>query len=481
MQRIIQSIFILAFTLLISLTALAGNYTVVVSQTTHGNPDWQLVVNALQAKHNATVLTYTKSLDELLPKLQSTHPRYTCFVAQPNEATRAFVAHVHQLTRKYDTDPYTDTLWGILTGYDAQNALRIAKHNKPLTIHKVASGTEVALEKCTEGIWYCELVKNKMVKKEKGGTASQHKVPTDTTKALAQTLTDYNADLFVTSGHATERNWQIGYRYRNGYFVSKAGQLFGQTIDKQQFKINSPNPKVYMPIGNCLMGNIDAPDAMALAWMNSAGVNQMLGYTVPTWFGYSGWGVLDYFIEQPGRYTYTEAFHVNQHALIHRLHTYFPEVAKQNVEVGKMFRGQCEITPEGKAFGIGINDGRGLLFDRDVVAFYGDPKWEARLAPAKKSYKQSLTREGNTYTFTITPNLGEKSFHPVNTNGAQRGWRPIVQLLPQRIKNIKITTGQAFKPVITDDFILVPNPRECDPNQPITITFTAEPVKASKL
>ena len=56
------------------------------------------------------------------------------------------------------------------------------------------------------------------------------------------------------------------------------------------------------------MGNIDGQDAMALAWMNDAGVKQMLGYTVPTWFGYQGWGVLDYFVEQPGRYTLTEAF-----------------------------------------------------------------------------------------------------------------------------------------------------------------------------
>ena len=76
---------------------------------------------------------------------------------------------------------------------------------------------------------------------------------------------------FVTSGHATERDWQIGYRYRNGSFRSKAGQLYGLDTQGRKFPINSPNPKVYLPIGNCLMGNINGKDAMALAWMQSLG------------------------------------------------------------------------------------------------------------------------------------------------------------------------------------------------------------------
>lgn len=482
MRHLLLSIVILiAGTFNLNTQANAGDYAVVVSKKTHADAAWHKVVETLVNKHHASVIVYDENVTQSLAKLKAQFPRYTCFVAQPSEAGRTFVADVHKLTRQFDADPYTDTQWGILTGYNAANALSIAKQTKPLVIRKAASGTEIALEKIEEGLWYCELVKGKLVKKEKGSAAVTSETPSDTTKALAETLSKYKADLFVTSGHATERNWQIGFRYRNGYFVSKGGQLFGRDIKNEQFEINSDNVKVYMPIGNCLMGHIDGPDAMALAWMNSAGVHQMTGYTVPTWFGYGGWGLLDYFVEQPGRYTYNEAFHVNHHALIHRLHTYFPEVAKQNVDVGKMFRGQCQITPEGKAFQIGANDGRGLLFDRDVVAFYGDPKWEARLADGKKSYDQSLTQDGNTYQFIVTPNLGEKSFEPVNINGAQRGWRPIVQLLPHRIKNIKITTGQELNPVVMDDFILIPNPMKCDPSRKYVVTFTAEPVSKKKL
>lgn len=192
------------------------------------------------------------------------------------------------------------------------------------------------------------------------------------------------------------------------------------------------------------MGHIDGPDAMALAWMNDVGVRQMIGYTVPTWFGYGGWGVLDYFVEQPGRYSLTEAFFANHHALIHALET-------------------------------GKGNQRGLEFDRDVVAFYGDPAWEARMAEADRAYEQQLTVRDSVYTFLVTPNRGAASFQPVNTNGAQRGWRPIVHWLPQRIRNVKIVSGAEFRPVIADDFLLIPNPGECDPSVSYKVTFTADP------
>ena len=139
------------------------------------------------------------------------------------------------LTRQLDADPYTDCFWGILTGYDAANALRIAKQNEPLTIRKVAAGTEFATEMVDEGVWYCELNQGKMVKKESGRDAAEQRAPNDTTKALVETLNAWRPDLFITSGHATERDWQIGYGYRNGSFRCADGQLFG--LDTQRTAI----------------------------------------------------------------------------------------------------------------------------------------------------------------------------------------------------------------------------------------------------
>ncbi len=117
-----------------------------------------------------------------------------------------------------------------------------------------------------------------------------------------------------------------------------------------------------------------------------------------------------------------------------------------------------------------------MLYDRDVVAFYGDPAWEARMAERPKAYEQKLDIDGDTYTLTITGNRGAKSFSPVNENGAQRGWRPIVQFLPQRVKDVKIIDDGGLNAVVADDFILVPNPRVYDEAKAYQVKFSAKPM-----
>ena len=450
------------------------SYTVVVSRATHDHPEWKQVVDAMVEKHGAEVVLYDSSVDESLEPLRRQFPRYVCFVATPAEATRKLVAEVHRLTRRLDDDAYTDAVWGILTGFDAAGALGIARQAEPLVIRRVASGTEVELAMCDEGVWYCELVKGRMVRKEPGKEPVQLEGPADTTKALVDTLNVYKAQMFVTSGHATERDWQIGYRYRNGQFRSKGGQLFGLDTQGKRFDVRSPNPKVYLPVGNCLMGHIDGPDAMALAFMHSAGVQQMIGYTQPTWYGYAGWGCLDYFIEQPGRFTFAEAFFANEQALVHRLETYFPEVARSDGSAaGRSGRAPGAISQEARDAGLSSNDARGLLFDRDVVAFYGDPAWSARLAPGPLAWEQTLSRQEGVYRFEIKLKRGEHSFEPVNINGSQRGWRPIIEFLPHRVTDVEILEGEDLQPLVTDNFLLVPNPRRADPKQPYRVVFRA--------
>src|SRR5579871_537554 len=346
------------------------DYAVVVSKKTQEDADWKKVVSALLKKHHANVVSYDSDVNETLPALRQQFPRYVCFVSQPAEATREFVAKVHKLTRHLDDDPYADCFWGILTGYDAANALRIAEAEKPLTIHKAASGTEIALDCCEQGKWFSELKKNQMFNKGNGQQPAAEHGPDDTTKAIADLLTDYQADLFVTSGHATEHDWQIGYGFPGGSFRCKDGQLFGLDRKGEHHPINSPNPKVYMPVGNCLMGHIDGRDSMALAYMNSAGVDQMIGYTVVTWYGYAGWGCLDYFVEQPGRYTFNEAFFANENALINRIATYFPELVDAEVDASGRPNKPVIVGEKAKQAGLNAQDALGLLYDRDTLAFY---------------------------------------------------------------------------------------------------------------
>jgi hypothetical protein len=457
-----------------------GGYSIVVSKATRNDPAWRPVVAALVAKHHGQVIEYGTSVDESLPELRRQFSRYACFVATPAEAGREFVAAVSRLTRRLDDDPYTDVLWGILTGYDARGALRIAKYEKPLVVRRVAASTDVELSLCQEGRWYCELDPTKAVEKKPGHAPQPLVRQTDSTKALVDTLNDYRPDLFVTSGHASEHDWMIGYRYRNGTFRCKDGQLFGLDTRGARWPVHSDNAKVYLPVGNCLIGHIDRPDCMTLAYLESAGVEQMAGYTVPSWYGYAGWGMLDYFVEQPGRFTLAEAFFANQQALLHRLATCFPG-SEKIAAAGRGLPPGCEASARAKQLGLTAQDAAGLLYDRDVVAFYGDPAWEARMAPAKAAWEQTLTEQRGRYTLEVRPLRGSASFRPLNTNGSQRGGRPIFALLPGRIDpaSVKFLEGAELAPVVTKNFLLVPLPEGAAVHAVYRVVFTARKAKAT--
>ncbi|MDB4629844.1 hypothetical protein OAG15_02295, partial [bacterium] len=157
-------------------------YAIVVSKDTHAHADWAPVVEALRSKHSGIVIEYEKNLSESLPALQTAFPKYTCIVAKPEDAGRAFVASAHQLTRQLDADPYPDTIWAIVTGYEPADALRIAKHAEPLTVKRALSGTVGSpLDAYDEGVMFNELKANAMWEKVSGQTVARKSCPQDTT------------------------------------------------------------------------------------------------------------------------------------------------------------------------------------------------------------------------------------------------------------------------------------------------------------
>jgi hypothetical protein len=46
-----------------------------------------------------------------------------------------------------------------------------------------------------------------------------------------------------------------------------------------------------------------------------------------------------------------------------------------------------------------------------------------------------------------------------------------VEFLPKRIQAAEVIEGAELKAVITDDFILVPNPKVCEPGKTYKIVF----------
>ncbi|MBQ4144205.1 MAG: hypothetical protein IJD43_12115 [Thermoguttaceae bacterium] len=457
-------------------------YAVIVSEAVSADPDWNAAADALEKRHgeNFEVRKFVWKEDpaEVRAALSEFQPRYAGFVARPEEAGREFVASVHRLMRRLDEDPYTDAIWGILTGFEASDAVRMTQW-KPTVISKAAGGTSIPLELFDSGIWYDEGKQSHYVVKESGKAPEDRTDgPADSTAKLVEAID--GTQLMVTSGHATEKDWQPGYSYRNGCFRSKNGELFGVPLEGERIPVKSENSKIWLASGNCLIGHISDRDCMALAMIHSAHVDMMVGYTVPTWFGFMGWGIQDYYFEQAGRFTLAEAFFANNQALTHKLDQLVPGLPAL-INKAADYSGKIELPAEMReAFKTQMNAGmtlRGLMFDRDVVALYGDPAWENALAEREYGWTQTLeskaAENGKTlWTFTITPNVD--AFKLTNGNGSQRGGRPIFVFLPERVKNVEMLRGDELAPVIADDFILVPQSEALNGTESRVIEFLAD-------
>jgi zinc protease len=101
------------------------------------------------------------------------------------------------------------------------------------------------------------------------------------------------------------------------------------------------------------------------------------------------------------------------------------------------------------------------LWDRDTVAFYGDPAWEARLAPRDLPYDWKLTVDQDVYTFEL------------HAKADCRTALPPSMLLPHRIKDIEVVEGKQLQPLITDNFIMLFNAGELKTGKTYRVVFKA--------
>jgi zinc protease len=442
-----------------------GSYAVVVSRATYAQPKWRAVVEALRNKHDGACILWKDALAEARAPLATLHPRYVALVARPEEAGQNFVIAAHRMLRTLDDDPYTDAQWSIVTGYSPEDALKLAQHREPLVVRRGLGGTSALdLGPFVEGKKFDEGKSGKYWIKAADGKTTEKPAPADTTALIAEALNKFQPDLFMTSGHATPDDWQIGYSHRDGQFRCSAGQLIGIDRKGVHFPVRSPNPKIYLPSGNCLIGQIHQPNCMALSFLRSAGVVQMFGYVVPTFYGFAGWGVNDYFLGRPGSCTFAQAVLFNQLALVHQLETRFPAVARKNLGTLDTDR----LGAEAQQLGTGDRDALGLLWDRDVLAFYGDPAWQAGFARPNFAWNAELKSAGDVHTLRLT-----------TTRAGNWGGHPQIYTLPKRIGPATVQQGGDFKLVITDDFVLLPLKGDFAAGQTVEVIFRA-PLLAAK-
>jgi hypothetical protein len=299
--------------------------------------------------------------------------------------------------------------------------------------------------------------------KKPGAETEELAVAPDPVKRLVEAFNTQSPDMFVTSGHATERDWQVIYNQHRGSFRCQEGQLFGLCSKKQRFDINSPGVKIYMPMGNCLIGHIPSKNCMATAWMHTGGVHQMFGYTAVTFHGYMGWGMGSYFGNQ---YSLSESFYFNNQSLIWELQTAFPDQA--HIEFDRFDHGV--VNQLARKHRIKDRKLLGHLWDRDTVAFYGDPAWVARHRLTDPAWKVSWSHTGEDVEIDVA----------ILKDG-KWGNRPLAIPFPTRLERVRgISCSGDLVPLVTDDFALLPvMGKDRKAGEHITLRFGAYAVKST--
>ncbi len=410
-----------------------ARYAVLVSEATYADPAWQEVAETLRAKYDGKIFRYRSDPSSIRADLIRYSPRYACFVLKPQEAGKTFVDNAHPFMRGLDEDPYTDAVWAILTGLDAADALRVASDSTGLVVRYGLGGMLNWVNRVPEGLAFWEGTD----KPGRQWSKAAGKAVTESRKekenhgyTLVDILGQGRADAFWTSGHANQSTWDVFYPTGNAQFLSRGGQLTA-VLDGERKTFVSENPKIYLGAGNCLIGLIDGPDAMPLAWIRSGGARQYFGYTVSTYYGFMGWGTGDYFFNTRNQLSFAESWYAAN---------------------------QCEkaLLETGVAAGA---DAKAMQFELDSTILYGDPAWIAKIG-ADPAIAQPLwvasSRIDKAGSGRIACGIKAEYRSKVG-NAAVKDSRPFFSFLPTRLKNPRILrqSGPIRASVVTDDFVIL--------------------------
>ena len=453
-----------------SLHAADTDYVVIARDSLLMNPQWKAVAQTLVKRHKATLLTSRQKPADVLPQLQQLQPRYVAVVEQPERLDPSFVMELHRLSRQVDDDIYADFLLGIITGRDAAAAMRMVKHaQKPFVMRNCVT----TIQELNSGKWFNRMgylddhVSGQWGEKEgphqpvttgrnfpEGERDSQAEM-----KRFGELYAKYDPDLVVTAAHATERNLEMPFSLGN--VKPFAGRLYLDLESGPRFLPETGRRKVYLPIGNCLIGNVNRTrESMAIAWMNAQDAATFVGYVVVTWHGRNGWGGLKYLLTNPGRYTVAQAFYLNQQDMLTQLHRWHPQLVTElyPYEKGHMAGRDVLRSILGEQFTM---DQLGFFYDRDVLAYYGDPKWDARLQQVKgeTDFKVSIRQKDGRATVTVRTLPG---FSLKRMQGD--GWKPesVLDLpfsyfFPHRLKHPRLAPGQKWDATVDENFLLIHN------------------------
>lgn len=477
-----------------------SEYVVLASNAVLNDAEWNKAVQALVKKHRAKVVAFDSEPQQAEAELKKLFPRYLAVVAKPEQIGRKTVTAINRLSRRLDDDVYGDCMWGLISGYSAKDALRMAEASKPLTIKRALGTTNFDHMRFEESMAVTDWGPNNTNGKSGAGVQPTKTDHPDTPQGMVGVFADFAAkkkpQLVVTSAHATQYNLEMPFgkgliaSYENKFYRLDqqqirgfAGLLKGALFDGSEAdlkayldKVKAPQlsydsePKVWLAAGNCLIGDAhNSKNSMVITAISSFGCNQFCGYVVPSWYGKGGWGVLGNMFSNSQSTTLGEAYFLNNQAIVEETVRRFPKLMEVDFDFHEIdaamrdrnFRAAIGKTGYPQQYPDQHKDIIGLVHDRDTVAFWGDPLYQSRV---------DQTHGKSPWVFSSTPQ-GMKVSSNYQHKGSCQIW------LPKRIDpaKLKIKRGEeildiANLGVATDDFVLI-RELELAPGQQLELSW----------
>lgn len=435
-------------------------YAIVVQNDTYMNSDWAEVVDSLVAKYSAAVFVYYSSIYDVQDAVGAYAPDYIAFVTEWDDATATFVSDVWVFGRGLDSDPYGDAVTGIITGYYASDALRIATGPDGFDVKTVLGGTTgcdlthypqgISTSESTYGLYYTKALNDPLAVQHTDG-------PTDRTEWLVDCLNADSINIFVTSGHGNYNLWQLHYPTAGdeGYFRSLGSlgcQAIGYTHASEILDINSTNPKIFFGLGNCKIGMIINSNSMALGWLHTAGAYFYTGYVINEGSLSQQHGGTKAYFERQAHYTWPQAYYLGNQALYYDMYNGTPGAGGAPDLNGSALYGDPAMEAR-VPLGVGVYDT--LLYSEDVVVDSTDTPWEV--------------------TVTITMNIEGSPGYT-----SKWGYRSPIVLLPIRAQDIVIIDHECKDVVVTDNFAIMHIWNQGEASLPVgatrKLTFTCNPL-----
>ncbi len=436
------------------------SYAVVISNAAYSETGWKLVADSLYKKHSikgkSKIFKWSSNVTECKKELSDFRPDFIGYIARPvSECNSYFIATVSRLTRELDDDPYGDAIWGVITGYEADDALRAISESLIVKTVISASGNlsyEPPIQRFYQGIGMtCDsYTKTDYLFPGRGGKIyTEDKRPEgeiDRIKLIAkwinsdsinievknQGIIKGQVDCIITGGHGNVNLWQCHYPDpgNEGYLRSSEGQLYGTPATGGSIKLNSPTPKILWCASNCLMGNPNNHDNIVYAAFHTGHVVQMFGFVNNASSGdeFMAWGIYDRVTKWSGKYTLAEGFFIsNNNALFEIRH------------------------PTGTINGP-------IKSYMDSTVFYGDPAGNVKfnnMGDTAHAYKENLTIENDNDTSTFTYSITMTAHTLEFGSGYCYQFRPICRL-PVRIdpNSVTIIKNEGHRVEITDNLLI---------------------------